>query len=310
MASVLQYFTNAGIPLNGGKVNTYLAGTSTPQATYTDSTGGTPNGNPIILDSAGRLPSVSIWQPGGVALKIILTDSSNNPLGPTFDQVSGINDPAATLTTLANANTGFGADLVANAMRSYDLMASLRSANAPSLSAGQTLVIDLQGGTTVNDSLAGLFFWSASSSAADDGKNVIKPNSVSGAGRYLRQQITGSFTGTLTGMTLATTGTVQYRISNNVVTLFFQGASISGISNSTSMTMTGLPSAVWPVQARAVVDNVTDNSITYAADLAVVGTSGTITFNKLSTGIYLSTGFTNSGIKGLFIDWIISYPIN
>jgi hypothetical protein len=111
-------------------------------------------------------------------------------------------------------------------------------------------------------------------------------------------------------MTSATTGTVQYRISNNVVTLFFQGAGITGISNSTSMTMTGLPSAVWPIQQRAVIDNIIDNSIVYCPDLAAVGTSGTITFNKISGTTYLATGFTNSGIKGLFVDWIITYPIN
>jgi len=49
-----QWFTNAGVPLSGGKINTYAAGTTTPIATYTDNTGATPNANPIILDSTGR----------------------------------------------------------------------------------------------------------------------------------------------------------------------------------------------------------------------------------------------------------------
>ena len=38
----------------GGLLYTYTAGTSTPAATYSDSTLLTPNANPIVLDAAGR----------------------------------------------------------------------------------------------------------------------------------------------------------------------------------------------------------------------------------------------------------------
>lgn len=41
-----------GAPLSGGKLYTYLTGTSTPKATYSDS-GGTLNANPVILDAEG-----------------------------------------------------------------------------------------------------------------------------------------------------------------------------------------------------------------------------------------------------------------
>lgn len=56
-----QYFDNNGDPLAGGKVYFYEAGTTTPKTTYTDQGGGTPNANPVILDSAGR---ASIWGSG------------------------------------------------------------------------------------------------------------------------------------------------------------------------------------------------------------------------------------------------------
>lgn len=43
-----------GNPINGGKVCTYIAGTTTPTATYTDAALTVPNGNPIVTDPAGR----------------------------------------------------------------------------------------------------------------------------------------------------------------------------------------------------------------------------------------------------------------
>ena len=42
------------IPLAGGLLYTYAAGTLTPQATYTDAGGLSANTNPVVLDSAGR----------------------------------------------------------------------------------------------------------------------------------------------------------------------------------------------------------------------------------------------------------------
>ena len=45
---------NSGNPLSSGKLYSYLAGTSTPAATYSDSTLATPNANPTILDAGGR----------------------------------------------------------------------------------------------------------------------------------------------------------------------------------------------------------------------------------------------------------------
>ena len=46
--------TTGLIPLAGGLLYTYAAGTLTPQATYTDAGGLSANTNPVVLDSAGR----------------------------------------------------------------------------------------------------------------------------------------------------------------------------------------------------------------------------------------------------------------
>lgn len=83
-----QQFTNAGVVLNGGLIYTYLAGTTTPVTTYTDITGTTPNANPIVLSSTGRLVN-EIWLPNGTVIKVKLTDSLNNAL-ETKDNLPGI----------------------------------------------------------------------------------------------------------------------------------------------------------------------------------------------------------------------------
>lgn len=69
----VQFFADSGTFLVGGKVYTYAAGTSMPLATYTDSTGGTANTNPVILDSRGE---ANIWYSSGTAYKIKLTDAN------------------------------------------------------------------------------------------------------------------------------------------------------------------------------------------------------------------------------------------
>jgi hypothetical protein len=49
----MQFFDANGNPLSGGRVFTYLAGTTTQENTYTDASGTSQNSDPIILDAAG-----------------------------------------------------------------------------------------------------------------------------------------------------------------------------------------------------------------------------------------------------------------
>ena len=83
-----QFFTNSGVPLTGGKLYTYAAGTTTPQASYTSSSGVTAHTNPIILDSAGRVPGGEIWLTS-VPYKFVL-NTSTDVLIATYDNIFGI----------------------------------------------------------------------------------------------------------------------------------------------------------------------------------------------------------------------------
>jgi hypothetical protein len=92
-----QFFNNDGLPLNAGRLYTYQAGSTTPLATYTDSSGLIANTNPIILGTDGRPPS-TIWLTEGFFYKFVLATSSNVTI-QTYDNLYGIigaTPPAAT----------------------------------------------------------------------------------------------------------------------------------------------------------------------------------------------------------------------
>ena len=99
---VMQFFDANGNPLVGGKLFTYAAGTTTPQATFTDYNGGTANTNPVILNSRGE---AAVWC-GANRYYMVLKDSDNVEIW-TADNVNGPNGP--TLAVLAASD---GATLI------------------------------------------------------------------------------------------------------------------------------------------------------------------------------------------------------
>ena len=103
-----QFFDNNGVPLAGGLLYTYSAGTSTPQTTYTTSAGSIANSNPIVLDSAGRV-ATEIWLTNAQAYKFILQNASAVQVW-SFDNILGIND----ITTATATNLTVSGNFIAN----------------------------------------------------------------------------------------------------------------------------------------------------------------------------------------------------
>jgi len=91
----LQFFDLNGAPLSGGLLYTYAAGTTTPLASYTDSTGNIANTNPIILDSRGE---ANVWLSGAIYKFALYT--SVGVLIWTVDNING--------STFASNATGDG----------------------------------------------------------------------------------------------------------------------------------------------------------------------------------------------------------
>lgn len=113
-----QPLDNAGKIVPNGRVYTFAAGTSTPQASFVDSGGVTTNTNPIVLDAAGR---ANLWLGGGLAYKIQLQTSAGATIW-TVDNVSAgpldmmTTDTAQTVTASKNftASQTFGAITVSS----------------------------------------------------------------------------------------------------------------------------------------------------------------------------------------------------
>jgi hypothetical protein len=107
-----QFFTDDNVVLSGGKIYTYAAGTSTPLATYTSSSGSEANPNPIVLDSGGRLPE-DMWLTSGSTYKFVLQDSDSVQIG-SYDNIPGINDaallsmPFSAITAKPTTLSGYG----------------------------------------------------------------------------------------------------------------------------------------------------------------------------------------------------------
>jgi hypothetical protein len=89
----LHFDDGAGNPAVGYKLFTYQAGTTTKANTYTDASGGTPNTNPVILDSRGEC---DCWLTAGAKYKYVLSppDDSDPPTNPVFtvDNIVGVTD--------------------------------------------------------------------------------------------------------------------------------------------------------------------------------------------------------------------------
>ena len=92
----MQFFDVTGAPLVGGLLYTYSAGTTTPQVTYTDSSGATANTNPVVLNARGE---ADIWL-GASTYKFRLCSADNTE----FWTVDNISAPTSALSPVLSGN--------------------------------------------------------------------------------------------------------------------------------------------------------------------------------------------------------------
>lgn len=113
-----QGFGTDGLPLSGGLLYTYQAGTSTPQATYTTNAGSIANTNPIVLGPDGRPPQ-ELWLVQGQAYRFVLQTSLAVQIA-TYDNITGVDNGAVQLRAdLADSSDAAKGDALIAVKRTF-----------------------------------------------------------------------------------------------------------------------------------------------------------------------------------------------
>ncbi len=215
-----QFFDDNGDPLSGGLVYTYASGTTTPRETYTDQGGGTPNANPVVLDSAGR---AAIWLDNSAAYKFVVKTSTGTTIRTTdvvtpFNTASGLSVLGTiAANTIVGNNTGSTATPSAlTATQAQANMISNLSVITPDAAADYVAFYDASGATagkalinTVSPPLTGrnVLAWvnfNGTGTPAIQGQYNVASITDNGVGDY-----TVNFTSSLAASTYCLTGTAK-----------------------------------------------------------------------------------------------------
>lgn len=291
---VFKAFDNNGAPLYNGQLFTYAAGTTTPQITYTDSTGNTPNTNPIILNSRGE---TNVWLNPSLAYKFALQDSLGNPIW-TVDNLTSpiIQNPygiaTGTNTIAVNSIPSFGSltDGITVAFK----VANTTTANA-TLNANSTGPFNLYYSDGTTQLVGGALIINNIYTAMFD-------SSLNGAtGGYIVQnpsRVTGSFTLTIgtTYLTVQQTGTIQYAILlEGKTTQVWIPSAIVGTSNTNNALQgTGVPASIQTGTSKLYACLVESGTSFSAGSILTGASSGTWIF-----GAPGPIAFGTGGTKGL-----------
>jgi hypothetical protein len=288
----------AGIPITilvqasgvlaGAKLHTYQAGSAINQATYSDGTtdAGTLNANPITLDSNG---AAQVRYLANTGYKLVIKDSTDTNTLASIDNFYAY-EPQAFYggTDSGSANTyvvspGGVASLIAGLEVWFEAANTNTGASTLNFnSTGAKNVVQANGSALI----AGQIIANQPSRFFYDGTNWVLLTNTGNS---------GTFTGTFTGFTGSVTGTVYWARAGNSIVMTIPA--VTGTSNTTAMTMTGIPATIQPSStagALSPIAQLEDSGTTSQTGMLVSVTSGTMTFYKGGS----STGFTNSGTKG------------
>jgi len=305
----MQFLDATGAPLVGGLLYTYAAGTTTPQASYTDSTGAQANTNPVVLDARGE---ANIWL-ASATYKFKLAAADNTELW-TVDNISA---PTSSLSPVLSGNVTIDSNSAGPALKITQTgtgpVLRVQDSVDPDVtpfiidSTGQ-VGIGTQSPSTAFDVNDGVIQLSSSgvsrtTISADASNSTINSPSTrglilstggtpritiaSGGGVTFSGAVTASGGATITG-NVAVTGTLS---STSTLTVSSGGAAITGNS-----TVTGTLNATSTLTAQ--------NGLTVSAGGAGITGNSTVTGTLTSTstltaqnGLTVSAG--GAGITGL-----------
>jgi hypothetical protein len=295
-----KFFDNSGIPLNGGKLFSYLAGTSTKTSTYSDAAGVSVNANPVIMNFRGE---ADVFIEPNKGYKFVLapstdTDPPTNPIW-SLDNVRS----SQLITLYGGVDTGVTNAYVLTFTANFTAYTDgIVIYWIPSNTNGSASTINVNG-------LGAVAITNQDGSALTASQLVANQVAVImfKGGSFLLissgiapSVITGSFVPTWTGFGGAPpTCTVFYTVIAGLKILQFGATNTIGVSTTTDMTITNLPSIVRPLtdaNPRGLCV-LTDNSAQAAGAFSFGVAPATIVFYK-GTAPPNAAGFTAAGNKG------------
>jgi hypothetical protein len=218
-----QFFDANGNPLALGNLYYYVAGTATPQDTYSNSAGAVTNTNPVVLDGSGRL-QVDVYLRSNANYKEVLMASSS---------VNNVNLSGTALPTPSDSSGspgGSNGQLQFNNAGAFGGSATTTSANGELVFAGSSKYLQFQPWTPATGPTPAPGFMgyvdygfygtsgtlSGVTASTTSGSNTITVNTAAGlaAGNYIAiagvpyQFIINSISGTTINVSPAPTATV------------------------------------------------------------------------------------------------------
>jgi hypothetical protein len=301
-----QFFGNDGKPLSGGKLFSYLATTTTKTSTYTDSTGGTPNANPVVLDFRGE---ANVWIEPNKGYKFVLAPANDTdpPTSPIWSVDNVKNNQLLTLyggvdTGSANAYVlTFTANFAAytDGTVIYWVPSNTNTASSTLNVNGLGIVVILNqngGSLAANQIVANQIV-----SVMYRGGNFILLSSGQ------TSNASGTFNLTAVGFTTSPSVGCKYDINGH--SALIQLGPFTATSNTTGFTLTGLPAFLQPVQTQqiSIGGTVLDNSaVLVSSEILFTGSSGTVTITKLG----VAAAFTAAATKGFNQRFTVAVLLN
>jgi hypothetical protein len=286
--------SSGGSLLPGSKLYFYRTATTTPQNTYQDIALATPHANPVIADAAGVFAPIYL-DASLPHYRVKLTTSADVQIYQLDDVPSNQN----TAQTFRLKSTAPELILEETDATANNQKWSLRAQS-------NQLTIDILNDAESSRTTIATFTRSGTTASAVNFAAGI----LTLGGNTVPDSVSSSFTGTLTGCTAVVTGSIAVARVNDLIYMNCSTSigAITGTSNSTSMTITGVPSGFRPKSStgsRQCFCIVTDNGISKGA-IATISTAGVISFGL---GVDGSTAFTAAGTKGLPTSFTMVYCI-
>lgn len=274
----MQFLDATGAPLVGGLLYTYAAGTTTPQASYTDSTGSQANSNPVVLDARGE---ANIWL-ASATYKFKLCASDNTELW-TVDNISA---PTSALSPVLSGNVTIDSDSAGPALK------ITQTGTGPVLRVQDSVDPDSTPFIIDSSGLVGIGTQSPAT-ALDVSDGVIQLSSGGTSRTTISADASNSTFAAIgsRGMLLATNGSTRVTISSAGVVTFAGSVVLSGGATvSGNVAVTGTLSSTGALTVSSGGAAITGNS-------TVTGTLNATSTLTAQNGLTVSSG--GAGITGL-----------